>query len=176
MEYSTTMKNERILLYSNKNNLVKTNIGVFPLWLSRLQTWLVSMRMWVQSLAPISGLKDPGCRCGLALALLWLWHRPAAAAAIQPLAWELPYPAGVALTRKKKKKKKIQLNKPETTGYILWSQFTLKADKPNLWYQKGIVMVNSNSRNNRNFKGTANVLVNMKTHEAFHLKSVHFSI
>ena len=31
--------------------------------------------------------------------LLWLWHRLAATAPIQPLAWELPYAAGVALKR-----------------------------------------------------------------------------
>ena len=37
-------------------------------------------------------------------ALLWLWGRLAAAALIQPLAWELPYVAGVVLKRKKKKK------------------------------------------------------------------------
>ena len=30
-------------------------------------------------------------------ALLWLWQRPAATAPIRPLAWELPYAAGVAL-------------------------------------------------------------------------------
>ena len=41
-------------------------------------------------------------RCGLDLALLWLWHRPAATALIQPLAWELPYAADVALKRQKK--------------------------------------------------------------------------
>ena len=42
-------------------------------------------------------------------ALLWLWRRPAATAPIRPLAWELPYAAGVALEeaeRQKKKKKK----------------------------------------------------------------------
>ena len=32
--------------------------------------------------------------------LLWLWYRLAAAALIQPLAWELPYAAGVALKKK----------------------------------------------------------------------------
>ena len=35
--------------------------------------------------------------------LLWLWHRPAAAALIQPLAWEPAYAAGAALKSKKKK-------------------------------------------------------------------------
>ena len=48
-------------------------------------------------------------RCGvtwrhvLDLALLWLWPRPAAFAWIQPLAWELPYAAGVALKYKQTK-------------------------------------------------------------------------
>ena len=37
------------------------------------------------------------------LALLWLWHRLAAAALIQPIAWELPYAEGAALKRQKKK-------------------------------------------------------------------------
>ena len=32
------------------------------------------------------------------LVLLWLWYRPAATAPIQPLAWELPYAVGAALT------------------------------------------------------------------------------
>ena len=47
-----------------------------------------------------------GHRGGSDPALLWLWCRPAAAALIQPLAWELPYAVGVALKRKKKKKVK----------------------------------------------------------------------
>ena len=37
-------------------------------------------------------------------ALLWLWYRPAAAALIQPLAWEPPYAAGAALKRQNKTK------------------------------------------------------------------------
>ena len=37
-----------------------------------------------------------GHRCGLGMALLWLWLWPAAAAPIQPPAWELPYTAGAA--------------------------------------------------------------------------------
>ena len=36
--------------------------------------------------------------------LLWLWHKRAAAAPIQPLAWELPITTGAALKRKRKKK------------------------------------------------------------------------
>ena len=47
--------------------------------------------------------------CGLGhwhgsdLALLLLWRRPASATLIRPLAWELPYAAGVALKSEKKK-------------------------------------------------------------------------
>ena len=47
------------------------------------------------------------------LALLWLWYRLAPAAVIQPLSWELPYAAGVAL--KSKKKKSIQIFGEKTT-------------------------------------------------------------
>ena len=47
-----------------------------------------------------------GYRCGLDLVLLWLWCRPTVAALIQPLGWETPYAASMALKRKKKKKKK----------------------------------------------------------------------
>ena len=38
-----------------------------------------------------------GHRCGSDLAWLSLWLWPAGAALIRPLAWELPYAAGVAL-------------------------------------------------------------------------------
>ena len=34
--------------------------------------------------------------------LLWLWHRPAAAALIQLLVWELTYAANAPIKRKKK--------------------------------------------------------------------------
>ena len=43
------------------------------------------------------------------MTLLWLWCRPTAVAPIRPLAWELPYTAGVALEKKKKKTKKRKL-------------------------------------------------------------------
>ena len=41
-----------------------------------------------------------GHRCRLDLVLLWLWCRPAAAAPIRPLAWELPYATGSSLESK----------------------------------------------------------------------------
>ena len=37
--------------------------------------------------------------------LLWLWHSLVATAPIQPLAWEPPYAAGMALEKEKKKKR-----------------------------------------------------------------------
>ena len=43
--------------------------------------------------------------------LLWLWPRLAAAAPIQPLAWEPPYAASAALIKKKKKKEKEKQKK-----------------------------------------------------------------
>ena len=54
-------------------------------------------------------VKGPGLTvsCGvgdgssLDLVLLWLRHRPVATAAIGPLAWGLPYAAGMALKRQK---------------------------------------------------------------------------
>ena len=45
-----------------------------------------------------------GHRRGMDPTVLWLWRRSAAAASIQPLAWELSYAEGVALKRLGKKK------------------------------------------------------------------------
>ena len=44
--------------------------------------------------------------------LLWLWSRPAGAALIQPLGWELPCATGVAVNILKKPKKQNR----KTTG------------------------------------------------------------
>ena len=44
-----------------------------------------------------------GCRCSWDLALLWLWSGSAAAAQIEPLAWEPPNASGVALKSKQTK-------------------------------------------------------------------------
>ena len=49
---------------------------------------------WIPGLAQWD--KDP------VLLLLWLWRRLAAAALIQPLAWELPHAVGATLKKKKK--------------------------------------------------------------------------
>ena len=42
-----------------------------------------------------------GHRHGSDPKMLWLWCRPAAAALVQPLPWQLPYATGVALKRQK---------------------------------------------------------------------------
>ena len=44
-----------------------------------------------------------GQRRSLDPALLWLWRRPAAAAPMRPLAWEVPYAEGAALKKAKNK-------------------------------------------------------------------------
>ena len=44
------------------------------------------------------------CRHSSDLALLWPWCSLAAAAPIQPVAWELPYTTDMALKKKKKVK------------------------------------------------------------------------
>ena len=46
-----------------------------------------------------------GRRHGSDPALLWLWCRPVATALIQPLAWEPPYAARVALEKAKRQNK-----------------------------------------------------------------------
>ena len=52
-----------------------------------------------------------GHRHSMDLLLQWLWCRPAAAALIRPLAWELPYAMGVALKKDKKREKKEERKK-----------------------------------------------------------------
>ena len=102
------------------NSRVKIQTQGVPFWLSGLRTWLVSMRMRVQSLASLRVLRicvavscGVGRRWGLGLTLLWLWCRPAAAALIWPLAWELPCAADAAL--------KIQKNKIKIKLQSFWA-------------------------------------------------------
>ena len=59
------------------------------------------MRVWVQSLASLSGLRihhtmscGVGCRHSSDPMLLWLWCRLTDVAPIQLLVWELPYATG----------------------------------------------------------------------------------
>ena len=92
--------------------MIKSDVGV-PVVVQRKLIQLVSMRMWVQSLALLSGSgiwhhHELWCRLQMRLGshIAGLWHKPAAGALIPPLAWELLYTASVALKRRKKKKKK----------------------------------------------------------------------
>ena len=51
-----------------------------------------------------------GHRCGSDSMLLWLQCRPAAAATIRSLAWELPCAAGAAVKRKKEKNMEMYIS------------------------------------------------------------------
>ena len=90
------------------------------------RTGVVTMRMWVRSLASLRGLRiamscGVGHKHGLDPALLWLRCRPAAVAPIRPLAWELPC-AGVAALKSKKKKVEIP--------YFSWTHCPSEFDQP----------------------------------------------
>ena len=87
-----------------------------PIMAQRKQIQLGTMRLWVWSLALLSGLRIGHCRelwcrsqmrlrCDIAVAVAW----PAAIAPIGPLAWDLPNAVSVALKSKKQNKtKKLQ--------------------------------------------------------------------
>ena len=95
--------------------------GGVPVVAQWKQTQLVSMRMRVRSLVLVSVSCGVGRRCGSDPMCLWLWCRLAAAAPIQPLAWELPYAAGVALKNiapPQKKKKKEMTSSHETKTWV----------------------------------------------------------
>ena len=68
------------------------------------------MQVWFP--ASLSGLRiryaiscGLGHRCSWDI-VLWLWHKPAAAALIWPLVWELPCATSAAIKKEKEKKKK----------------------------------------------------------------------
>ena len=101
----------------------KWSLGV-PVMAQQERTWLVSMRMQVQSLSvgEGSGLAlscGVGYKCSLDPTLLWC--RPAAAALIRSLAWELPYAMGTALKRHTKKVKMTFKKYICIYNLILWS-------------------------------------------------------
>lgn len=87
---------------SPKKHLNESTMGV-PVVAQRKRIQLGTMRLWVLSLASLSGLGIwrcvscvTVCRRRLDPALLWLWHRLAAVALIWPLAWELSHATGLA--------------------------------------------------------------------------------
>ena len=67
------------------------------------QTQLVSIKLQVRSLAPLSELRIQRCcelmLLGSGIAVAVVWCRLAAVASIQSLAWELPYAASEALKK-----------------------------------------------------------------------------
>ena len=73
----------------------------------RFDPWHHSVH-WGSGVAVNCGV---GRRHGSGPDLLWLWCRLAVVALVRPLAWELPYAAGVALKSKKEKKKKKKTKK-----------------------------------------------------------------
>ena len=90
------------------NSLINSFEGV-PVVAQWKQIRLVSMRMWVWSLALLMGQESGvavscgvDCRCSSDPALLLLWCRLAAVAPIRPLAWKLPCATGEALKGKAK--------------------------------------------------------------------------
>ena len=71
----------------------------------------------------LSGLKD--------LVWLWLWRRLAAAAPVQPLAWELPHAVGAAVKRKKERERErerwiIRVDKKDTPCGLQETYFKYK--------------------------------------------------
>ena len=79
-----------------------------PLVAQSKRIQVVSMRMRVQSLALLRGLRiRQSCKLWQKSQtrsdpmLLWLWHRLAAGALIQPPARELPYAAGMAIKKER---------------------------------------------------------------------------
>ena len=94
----------------SRNLLRKTPMREFQSWLSDYRTRLGSMRLWVQSLSSLSGLRIQCChelwcrsQTWPGSVLPWLWRRPATIIPIQPLTWEPPYAAGTALKKQKLK-------------------------------------------------------------------------
>ena len=107
---SSTFLSKRIKDFKDwgwEENFLKK--GFVEIWLCFISwwAWLLSMKMQMWSLALLSVLRitalplPMGYRQGSYLRLLWLWCRPAAAAPIQPLAWERPYAMAVALKRQR---------------------------------------------------------------------------
>ena len=114
---------------------------------------LVTMRLWVQSLTSLSGLRMQRClelwcrsqtrfrlRSGVAVTVVW----PAVVAPIRPLAWEPPYAAGTALKSKKKKKKKKKKKRKKKRNWVQpshdsnWCPGSIWTALGGLWFLLGV--------------------------------------
>ena len=61
---------------------------------------------------------------------LWLWCRPAAAALIGPLAWELPYASGVTLKKREREREAREREREREQEYGIKWQFRSQKSKP----------------------------------------------
>ena len=108
IQIKTTMKYHLTSQNGHHQKMYKQGV---PILVQQKPIRLGTMKLWVWSLASLSGLKIWHChelwyhKHGSDPMLLWLWCKPAAVAPIRPLPWELPYAAGLALKKAKKKKK-----------------------------------------------------------------------
>ena len=82
-------------------NIQVSSFMEFPIIVQWEQVQLVSMRMKVQSLASLGGLRIWCCHELWCRSKMWLRCR---IALIRPLAWEIPYASGVSLKIKTNKK------------------------------------------------------------------------
>ena len=77
-----------------------------------------------------------GRGCGADPALLWLWCRLAAAALTEPLDWEPPYAASVALkTKNKNKQKNRPFHKFSNVSFVISLSRGKQFPNPNSIYE-----------------------------------------
>ena len=90
------------------------------------QIQLGTKRLWLRSLASLSGLRiqhhrELWCRSQTWLRsriAVGLWHRLAATAPIRPVAWEPPYAMGAALKGQQTKKQTNKQTNKNTAGIL----------------------------------------------------------
>ena len=93
------------------------------------------LAQWVKDPVPWAVVYVTDSAWGSDPALLWLGCRPAAVAPMRPLAWELPYAAGVALKSKRKKAKSLAGSAdcgihPKSPGMPLDTKTEVKPKEP----------------------------------------------
>ena len=105
LEWERKIFREEKGVLRGKGKLRKKVLEV-PLWLSGNEVARLIPGLTV-SIAVSCGV---GHRHGLYPVLLWLWRKWVSVALTQPLAWEPPHAAGMALKVGKKKRKKVLVN------------------------------------------------------------------